>query len=80
MKRRRPLKPDQVWISKKSGTRTKTRRIVQILNGQIFYSTGSTHLRTCGRPMFRLWIRTYKATCAMPGRTRTLVLPQVPAQ
>lgn len=73
--KRRKLKPNQVWISQKKGTRTTVRRIVEILDGRIFYSTGTAHLRSCGRAMFRLWIRTYRARCAIPGRSRTLVLP-----
>lgn len=74
--KRRPLKPNQVWISQKAGTRTKTRRIVEILDGRIFYSTGTPHVRSCARAIFRLWIRTYRARCAIPGRKRVLVLPQ----
>jgi len=74
--KRRPLKPNQIWISRKAGTRTKTRRIVEILEGRVFYSTGTAHVRSCTRAIFRLWIRTYRARRAIPGRTRTLVLPQ----
>lgn len=76
MKRRRALKVGQIWVSHKAGTRTKTRRIVQILEGRIFYSTERAHVRSCGPSMFRLWVRTYKSTCATPGRLRTLVLAQ----
>lgn len=72
MKRARPLKPGQVWVSHAKGTRTHVRRIVAVADKRICYSTGSDGTRWCQVRAFRLWMNTYKAAKAMPGRGRTL--------
>lgn len=72
--KRKPLAAGQVWVTRQKATRTPSRRIIDVLNGYVCYSTGSDTSRWCHRSQFRLWIRTYKAKATRTAQARTLTL------
>lgn len=73
------LKPGQVFVSRKKGTRTPSRRIVAIgsTDGKvrvIHYCSGSNHVRACQPRAFNLWASRYAVVATRTRRPRSMVL------
>jgi hypothetical protein len=69
----------QVWVSRNTKTRTRSRRITTVVAGRVFYSSGGDTTRSCQLRMFRRWIRTYAAIATRTRRARSLTLRGVAA-
>ena len=68
------IHPGQVWVTRKSSTRTPSRRVLQVAGGRVCYSTGTELTRWCQPRAFRLWIRKYQAVATRTRRKRSIVL------
>jgi hypothetical protein len=69
----------QVWVTRNRDTRTKFRRIANVIAGRVYYSSGGDTTRSCQLRMFRRWIRTYAAIATRTRRARSLTLRGVAA-
>lgn len=74
MKPRTRLATGQVWVTRDPGTRTPSRRVIQVAKGKVCYSTGGDSTRWCKRAAFRLWIRVYGAKVTRTTQKRSLTL------
>lgn len=68
------IQPGQIWISRATSTRTRSRRVLAVADGRVCYSTGGERPRWCQPRAFRLWIRRYKAKATRARRARTMKL------
>lgn len=73
MKRKR-LEAGQVWVTRDPTTRTPSRRIIEVIQKRVCYSTGGESSRWCRRAQFRAWIRAYCAKATRTSQQRTLAL------
>lgn len=68
-------KPGQIYVCRSKTTRTRSRRIVAVLNKvTVVYSDGAEQLRHCKLRAFRRWAAQYGAVATRVRRPRTLVL------
>ena len=74
------LRVDQVFVTRNSATRTRTRRIIAIVDQIVVYCDGGPTQRRCQRREFLRWVRRYSAVAARARRPRTLVLRPPPTR
>jgi hypothetical protein len=68
------IKTGQVWVSRSKDTRTPSRRVIQVINDRICYSTGSDQNRWCAPRAFLVWISIHNAISTRTRRARSLTL------
>ena len=68
-------KEGQVYVCRSKTTRTRTRRVVAVVNKvTVVYSDGGAQLRHCKLRAFRRWVARYAAVATRVRRPRTIVL------
>lgn len=73
---RQRIVPGQIWVTRSSTTRTRSRRVLEVAGSRICYSSGGDRPRWCQARAFRLWIRRYAAVTTRTRRCRSLTLRQ----
>lgn len=68
------IKPGAVFVTRAKKTRTPSRRVLQVKDGRVAYSSGGDTVRWCSLRCFRRWLRRYQVKATRTRRARTLAL------